>query len=296
MPKPMEKLGNMEDVSIDMRGELNELIEHKKQVLATLHREILQEQISLASAKKDAEEFSKQAKYDRQIELSNFKKSLEHEKLAINSERRELERLDLELESRKKDVEALEAKSRPIQDAINKLRDERIAIEQQRVRNEELRVENEHLANATSSMHQEVADLKAKLSEERNRLAAQSSAQEQDRINIEAAKKDLALQLENLNELKKTIDPKLAEVKSLQASAEKDLEQAKVINESITKERADLDKQRSDVSILSSQLEAKGKALTEFSAQLKRTEDELRIKIQQSQVKDVKLPEAPKVA
>ena len=71
-----------------------------------------------------------------------------------------------------------------------------------------------------------------------------------------------------------------------QQQAETDLAQATILHEETVKRQAELDKQRTDLSVISSQLTAKAEALTEYDAKLRHTEAELRIKVQQATVKE----------
>lgn len=287
----MEKLGSLSE-QIDMNNQLNELINYRQGLLKNLQGEVVAEQASLVRIKQEIEQARREAKYQQDTDRQKFLANLEAEKQVLQDERRRLERLDLEVEGRRKEVAILESKAAPIKESMKKLSDERLSIEQQRIRNEELRQQNDRLANATSSMHAEVSQLKSKLLEDQRKLGIQFESIHERETALESAKKDTALQLENLSALKETIDPKLAEVRKLQEDAEAQLNQSKLIQESITKQQSDIDKQKADLAILSSRLQAKSDALTEYDSRLRATEAELRIKAQEAKVK-VDVPEAP---
>ena len=294
-----EKLTEVSNGSWHLTEQLEELIQFKQQELVRLQREVLAEQTTLVSTKQQLDLERRQAKQDRQVEADQFRDGLTAEADTLKEERRHLERLDLEIEGRRKDVEQLEAKSQPILDAIQRLQDERIAIEQQRVRNEELRAENDHLANAMGSAHEEVAQLRATLIAEKTRLERQAVEQEAQKATLDQRTADMTTQVENLTALQKVIDPKLAEMQKAQAKAEKDAQQAQTLLAEVTARQAELDKQKSDLATLSSQLAAKASALTDFDAALRRTEAELRIKVQQATVEskvEVSMPDAPVLA
>lgn len=295
---PSGKLEELDVSSVNLSEQLGELVEFKKQELTRLQQAVLSEQTTLASVKQGIETEKRQAKYDRQVEAEKAHQKLLQEAEGLQAERKSLERLDLELVSRQKDLEQLEAQAEPIKKSMQKLKDERIAIEQQRIRNEELRTENDRLANTTGALHEEVAQLKASLVKEKTRLQTQATEQDQRQQLLEKQQKDVKLQLENLSSLKGSIDPKLAEVTALQAQAEKDRHQAEVLRDETVKRQAELDQQKSDLAILSNQLEAKASALTDFDASLRRTEAEVRIKLQQAKLEgvDVKAPKPSKSA
>ena len=291
----MEKLETVTNGTMDLGHQLDELIAYKRETLKTIQNAVISEQSTLINTKQEIERIQREAKYAQQVEQGKFRDSLQSEKDVIQAERRSLEQLDLDLVGRRKEVEVLEAKAQPIAEALKKLQDERIAVEQQRLRNEELRTENDHLSNATSTMHEEVSQLKATVLKQQVEVNRQAVEQEQTQKRFEAQRKDVSLQLENLTALKTTIDPKLAETKKLQEQAEADRHQAEVLRDATVKQQSELDKQRADLSILSSQLQAKADALTEYDASLKRTEAELRIKLQQAKLEkvDVAMPEKP---
>ena len=291
----MEKLDPVDSGTMDLGHQLDELIAYKRETLKTIQNAVISEQSTLINTKQEIERIQREAKYAQQVEQGKFRDSLQSEKDVIQAERRSLEQLDLDLVGRRKEVEVLEAKAQPIAEALKKLQDERIAVEQQRLRNEELRTENDHLSNATSTMHEEVSQLKATVLKQQVEVNRQAVEQEQTQKRFEAQRKDVSLQLENLTALKTTIDPKLAETKKLQEQAEADRHQAEVLRDATVKQQSELDKQRADLSILSSQLQAKADALTEYDASLKRTEAELRIKLQQAKLEkvEVAMPEKP---
>lgn len=298
---PPAQLPELPSDSYQTNTLLGELIVSKQQTLTHLQDElrkqqhaVLCEQTTLNQVKQQITDAKRQQAYDQQKERDQFRAGLQQEHHGLEAKRRDLERLDLELTSRRKDVEQMEAKAKPITDAMAKLRDERLAIESQRVRNEELRMENDRLANATSTRHEEVAQMKAALVAEQTRVQTRAVEQEQQQASIEQREKDLALKVENLSALKETIDPKLVEVRELEQRASHDRQQAEMIHGDIVTRQADLDKQRSDLATLSSQLEAKASALTEYDVRLKQTEAELRIKVQQAAV-EVTVPEHPTV-
>src|SRR3990167_3661595 len=291
----MEKLDPVDSGTMDLGHQLDELIAYKRETLKTIQTAVISEQSTLINTKQEIERVQREAKYAQQVERGKFTDSLQSEKNVIQAERRSLEQLDLDLAGRRKEVEVLEAKAQPIAEALKKLQDERIAVEQQRLRNEELRTENDHLSNATSTMHEEVSQLKATVLKQQVEVNRQAVEQEQTQKRFEAQRKDVSLQLENLTALKTTIDPKLAETKKLQEQAEADRYQAEVLRDATVKQQSELDKQRADLSILSSQLQAKADALTEYDASMKRTEAELRIKLQQAKLEkvEVAMPEKP---
>ena len=290
----MEKLDPVSNGVMDLGSQLDELISYKREMLKIIQHDVINEQAILVNTKQEIDRVQREAKYAQQIEVEKFRQGLQAEKEILQTDRRSLEQFDLELTARRKDVEVLEAKAAPIADALKKLQDERIAVEQQRLRNEELQGENDRLANATSAFHEEVSQLKSSVLAQQTQLNTQRVEQEQATRRLDLQQKDVSLQLENLTAIKQTIDPKLEEVQKLQAQAEADRHQAEVLREAITKQQSDLEKQRADLAILSSQLQAKADALTEYDAALRRTEAELRIKLQQAKVEqkvDVAMPE-----
>lgn len=291
----MEKLDPHMNGHLELGQQLDELITYKRDTLKTLQQAVISEQATLVNAKQEIERLQREAKYAQQVEQGKFKDSLQAEKEGMQVERRSLEHLDLEIEGRRKEVEVLEAKASPIAEALKKLQDERLAIEQQRIRNEELRVENDHLANATSTMHEEMSQLKIALLRQQTVVNRQAVEQEQTQKRLDSQQKDVALQIENLTAIKLSVDPKLSETRKLQEQAEADRHQVEVLRDAVTKQQSELDKQRSDLAILSSQLQAKADALTEYDASLKRTEAELRIKLQQAKLEKVEvvMPEKP---
>lgn len=293
----MDKLDEVDQSSFTMKAQISELIAFKQEQLITLQQAVLSEQSTLVKVKEDIRAEGVTAKHEQQIERQKFRDSLQAEKDTMQAERKSLEALDLEIEGRRKEVEVMEAKAAPIAEALRKLSDERMAIEHQRLRNEELRKENDELANATSTMHEEVSQFKASLLTQQTLLNRQAMEQEHTKNRLEAQQKDVTLQLENLTAIQLNIDPKLAETRQLQEQAERAQHQAEVLREAASKQQAELDKQRADLAILSSQLQAKADALTEYDASLKRTEAELRIKLQQAKLEKVEvvMPEPLKV-
>ena len=282
---------------MDLRSQMDELIAYKRETLKTLQQAVISEQATLVNAKQEIERLQREAKYAQQVERDKFQDGLRAEKDVLHAERRSLEQLDLEIIGRRKEVEVLEAKAAPIAEALKKLQDERIAVEQQRLRNEELQAQNDHLANAAGTLHEEAAQLQSTLLKRQTEVNRQAVEQEQLQKKLEVQQKAVALQLENLTALKATIDPKLAEDRKLQEQAEADRHQATLLRDATAKQQSELDKQRADLATLSSQLQAKADALTEYDASLKRTEAELRIKLQQAKVEqkvEVQLPESPK--
>lgn len=292
----MEKLTPVSNGMMDLGRQLDELIAYKRETLRTIQQAVLGEQATLVNTRQEIERSQREAKYAERVEREKFQETLRLEKEAIQAQRRQVEQYELEVESRRKEVEILEAKAHPTLEALKRLQDERIAVEQQRLRNEELRLENDRLASATSTLHEEVNQLKTTLLRQQTDLNRQAIDQEQTQKRLEGQQKDLTLQLENLTAIKLIIDPKLAEALRLQEQAEADLNQAVVLRDATAKQQSDLEKQRADLAILSSQLQAKADALTEYDATLKRTEAELRIKLQQAKVEqhiDIILSEKP---
>ena len=279
-----EKLETVPSGSLDPLALFSELKTFKEQALKRLQQECFAEESRLESLKRQIEETQKQATVDANISRQKVDTELRQQADSLQAERKSLERLDLEVEARRKDVEGLEAKAVPIQQALQKLSDERIAIEQQRVRNEELRVENDRLYTSTSAMHEEVNQLKTSLLASQTQVQTQLVLQEQEGQRLAVQATDIALQMENLTALKETLDPKLIALTALQAKADANQKQAEVLYEAITAKEAETAKQKADLAILSSQLEAKASALTEYDASLKRADAELRIKIQQAKV------------
>lgn len=263
---------------------LTELLTFKRQELSRLQQLVLAEQATLVKTKEEIASAKRQQDYDHRVEREKFLASLEAQQETLRSERRSLEQLDLELEGRRKAVEILEAQAEPIRQARRHLEEERLAIEQQRLRNEQLTVENDRLANSTSALHAEVQQIKDALLKEKVRVSQQAVDQERLQAELDQRRKDIALQFENLTALKTTLDPKLKEIRALKQQSETDREQAKVLHDETIRRQAELDKQRSDLAILSTQLQAKADALTEYDAKLKQTAAELRIRLQQAQM------------
>jgi len=292
----MQKIAEVNGQTLDEHRLLSDMVSFTRENLNRLQHTLLNEQTEFNRVKREIEDTKRQAKYDSQVQRQKFLDSLEAEKGKLQTERHSLELLDLELAGRAKDVEALEAKAQPILASLQKLQNERIAIEQQRVRNQELLYENDRLSNEIGTRYEEVKQLKEKLTLDLARVNKQASEQDHVAKRLENQEKDVGLQVENLTALKTQLDPKLSEIKKLQQQAESDREQAKTVREGNLALQADLDKQKSDLAILSSQLEAKTSALLEFDAQLKQLEAEVRVKVQQAQVQKVevsKIPERP---
>lgn len=287
-----EKLASVSTAEVNTISMLDEVKKFKEGEVSRLQGEVFAEESRLSSLKSQIEEAGKDARYQQTIERQKFEQNLQAQHHRLQDERKAIEALDVTLSARLKEVEMLEEKAKPVQDALKHLADERIAIEQQRLRNEELTKENDRLANEVSARHQEVTDLRTTLEQELAKVRSQASLQNTQQEVLDQQAKDVRLQIENLTSLKATIDPKLAEISERQSKAEADREQAALLYDATTKKEAELEKQRSDLSILSSQLEAKSEALTEYSLRLKRAESELRIKIQTTGV-SVDVPESP---
>ena len=291
--KTSGKLEELNGNSVNENRVLTDMVAHTRGELNRLQHELVTETAELNRLKRDIEDAKKEAKYVNEIERQKFMQSLEVSNQALQAQRHSLELLDLELVGRTKDVEALEAHAKPIADAMQKLQDERIAIEQQRVRNQELVQENDRLSNEVGTRYEEVRNLETKFKAELKKVQAQAMDQEHLSRKLEKDQKDVGLQVENLEALKSTLDPKLAEMKKMQEKAESDRGQAKVIQEGNLALQAELDKRKSDLAILSSQLEAKGSALLEFDQQLKQLESEVRVKVQQAEVAGIKVSKMP---
>lgn len=293
----MRKVTEEMNGTLDQRRLLDDLIQYKQGELNRLQHEVVVTSAEMSRTKQAIDEVKREAKSDALIERNRVLASLEQEKEAVHFERRQLESLDLELNGRQKAMELLEAQGQPIREALTKLQDERLAIEHQRIRNDDLSRENDRLANENSTRHEEVNQLKKGLLTRQVELQRQAVDQEATQTRLEIETKRVTLQIENLSALKKTMDPKLAEVKRLSEQSEKDVHQAVILRDAAAAQQAELDKQRADLAILSRQLQAKSEALTEYDAILKRTEAELRIKIQQAKVEkvEVELPARPSV-
>ena len=289
----MAKLEAVPEESMTMKAQLDELIAYKKAQLATLGKEVAAAQIELASTKEQCRQERIQAKYDRDVEQMKFQDGLRAQSEATQAERRGMEGLSLELEGQKKELEILEAKAEPVRQALNQLADERLAVEQQRMRNVELQQANEQLQVSIETSQEALRQLDQHVKGREAKAVAQLQEQEIRQQVLDKQAKDIATQLENLTALKTTIDPKLAEVTKLQQQAEHDLTQAKTIQEAITAQQADLEKQRTDLAILSSQLQAKAEALTEHDIRMKQFEAELRIKAQQAKAAGLTVSEFP---
>ena len=289
----MTKVQEVPSETLNESGVLREMIEYKREVLKRIQQDVVREQSILAEIRQQIKIAQGEVQAAQAFEREQFLKGLDAERLSLKGEQQRLEALDLEVNSRLKEVRQLEEQASPIQVAQQALIDERLAIEQQRMRLEELRQETDRLANGIGSLQEEAAQLKAVNVVEVARLHVQAQEAETQERQLNAREQSIATQAENLESLKLVIDPKLAEMTKLQERGEHDLHQAEVIMASVQSKQAELDQQRSDLAILSSRLEAKAAALTDFDASLKHTASELQIKIQQAKIKDVTLPEAP---
>lgn len=287
----MAKLPEVDSMSLSKQ--LDELVAYKQEQLQRVDHETSAQRIELAKVKEEIRQTQQQAKYDQSVERKHFEDGLQAQMDAIQSRRHGLETLDLELNGRQKEVEILEAKATPIKEALKKLADERLAIEQQRLRNEELRQENDRLANTTSALSEEVRQSKRTLDSQQAKVNAQAIEQETLQRQLDQQQKDILLQTENLKSLKETVDPKLSEIKSLSEKAESDRHQAEVLRENLKTQQAEIDKQKSDLAILSSQLEAKSSAIQEFDLRLRQYEQELRVKVTQAKAEGIKIADVP---
>lgn len=290
----MTKLDEVSGKDISISEQLTEMIEYKKQELTRIQREVLAEQSILASTKQQQEVALRDAKYQNRIEEEAHQKRIQEQAQPLQGERKEIERLDKEVNTRLKDVETLEAQAAPIHEALQQLKDERIAIEQQRVRNDELQQEYTQLVNATNALHEETSQAKAAMFAEQQRVHVRAVEQEQQQLSLDKREQDVTVALDNLAKIKADVDPKLDLITKHQEAVETALRQTQEIRAEITTRQADMDKQKSDLAILSNQLDARSSALSDYDAGLKRTASALQIKIQQSKMKGVTVPEAPK--
>lgn len=291
----MSKLPELSLSSMDLSKQLDELLEYKRAQLKKIEQEHSALQIGIAQAKEAIRVAEKDAKYQQEVAHTKHKERLQAEADAIQAYRREVEALDQEVQGRMKEVELLEAKAAPIKEAMRKLADDRLAIEQQRLRNEDLTRTHDQLAASIEVQQAELAQLRHTVVEQQRTVTAQAHAQEARSIELERQAQAVALQLENLTALRETVDPKLKEITKLSEQAARDRQQAETINEGIKSAQADLDKKRADLSTLSSQLEAKGAALNELEARLKHYGEELRVKYQQAKAEKIEMAEPPSV-
>lgn len=293
MVNRMEKLTEVSNGSTALSAQLDELMVYKQEQLKRLQHDVTLEQSVLAQTKEAIRQAQVQAKYDQQVERQKFLDGLEEEKAALHRERKSLEALDLDVEGRRKEIEILEAKAEPLRQALTKFAEERLAVEHQRLRNEELRQENDQLSSTATALHEEVAMAQRTLATQQARLDAQAREQETLQQRLEVQQKSVSAQVENLTALQKTLDPKLAEVKRLSEQSEANQHQAEVLLAAVQAKESEVAKQRTDLATLSTQLQAKAEALTEYDAALRRTEAELRVKLQQAKVTGVTVEMPP---
>lgn len=292
---PLTALDEVPMETVSLSAQLTELVRYKEEQLKKLQHQSTLETANLMQIRQQ----QTQARQDLATELATKRQDAEREwqaqQRAFAEEQRVLEFQRRELAGMRREAEAVIAQAEDAREVLRHLRDERVAIEQQRVRNDELRIQNEQLIDRINTQQAEAHRARQLVEQEETRVRAMAAALDERARQLQATEERVRLESENLSTLKDHLDPKLKEIQQQADRASAELAQAKVLHEEIATRATTLDQQQTALVTLSTNLEAKGRALTEFDVALRRTAQELQIKIQQAATKGikVKMPTAP---